>query len=249
MKEERVEYYRIYTQFIKEVIHSAPQSWAGGIITIYNDGKSPRCEHTNKNRTEKIDVNEKLLTLCKEFPVFKKYLYSNGWIKATIPYTLGDNSGDFSTKDGSFEYSDGFFAEDSTDTLPDESFWRDQTKNDAWQESPSLLVFEFIMDYGAWYKSSITQIEPQQFILSNDLNEKFCRIGYRIKLNYFDPIHTHDIALEWVNGVGTVGNNAIASTLFRDHKNAIEKVFDYELVREKSRWFLVSVTLRESNPI
>jgi hypothetical protein len=269
MKDDKIAYLRVFNQFVKEVIQSSPPEWKGGIMTIHNDGELRRCELTSKSLSETIDVTEKLSSFYQEFPHFQQSLDSNGWIKFTAPFSIRENG--YDTEGGSFEYPEGFFADRGNDTSPDESFWREQTQNNAWKESPSLLVAEFIMDYGLWLKSLANQPEPQQYIVSKDLNEKFCRKGHQIQLNYFDPIHTHNISREWVNGAETLdsynilvesvegaeaissgiknGSSALVDTIFRDSENFIERSFDYELTWENDRWFLVRINLKESYPM
>lgn len=268
MEGDKIAYLRVFNQLVKEVIQSSPPEWEGGIMTILNERELRRCELTNKSLSETIDVTEKLSSFCQEFPHFKQSLDSNDWIKCIVPFSIREDG--YDTEGGSFEYPEGFFADEGTDTLADESFWREQTKNDAWKESPSLLVVEFIMDYGLWLKSLSNQPKPQRYTISKDLNEKFCRKGHRIQLNYLDPIHTHNISLEWVNGAETIdsynilvesvdgaetisngernGSSALVDTIFRDNDDSIEKSFDYELIWENDRWFLVRINLKESHP-
>ncbi|MGB7414577.1 MAG: hypothetical protein WA902_10250, partial [Thermosynechococcaceae cyanobacterium] len=129
-----------------------------------------------------------------------------------------------------------------------------QTKDVNWQQSPSLLVIEFIMDYRVWNDSAVQRIhhdndsaEIAKQIQADwqQLIDKFCRPDFMAQPASCQPVSLHDITREDVVSAETVDGQALIQT--RIHSGVehdlqrTEVSFEYELRRDNSRWFLEQV--------
>lgn len=120
---------------------------------IERDGLSIAC--TLQNGHELGSISDDLQSLCQQFAVSKPSSDTDiSWSKAIINDVLNDGIRNFSAQ-MNFEYPQKIGMDVASEPMPDESWWRTQTQNLNWQQSPSLLVVEFIMGYHLWNDAAV----------------------------------------------------------------------------------------------
>jgi hypothetical protein len=126
----------------------------------------------------------------------------------------------------------------------DKHFWRKQTQGNEWQKSASLLVIEFILDYEEFYKKTI-DFDLHETKVNNLIKvlNKFCSPHHKHELNYTIFNSNHDINLESIYSVESQSSNTVVKSLYKDPENSTEIFFDYHLIQENNRWYLVDINI------
>lgn len=242
------EYHLLFTNLMQEVANCTPAEWDGGVFTINRNSPGIKCSITNRKTSENATLSQQLLSLCDAYLGFKQEYLKNDWVKATIPYSMGQYPGDFSTDGGSFEYPDDLESINRLEVdLLDEDFWREETKNEAWKQSPSLLVIELILDYGSAFNMQRNQDFSQltsESIFSQDILRKFTSSKKSLSIDnqYFN--YNHRINLELVQSAESQNNKALVITNFQEESEGININFEYMLEFHNNRWFLVDIAIR-----
>jgi hypothetical protein len=100
-----LEYLKVFTYMMQEIVRSTPPSWKEGVITIRRNGQNFECEVINPDTSEHLEISEKVRSLCREYACFKSSPdWKSDWSEAIFPYILGENPGDFSSTDGTHKY-------------------------------------------------------------------------------------------------------------------------------------------------
>lgn len=237
------EFNRLFHQIIKAAVSQIPTSWEGGIFTIHKKASSLECVLMDNRGLRTLAVGSQLTQLSTEFAHFKRSdNWNNDWLSVTIRFRVVNERGDFNAT-REFKYAEQTAFDREQTVLPDEFFWRAKTVNYAWQQSPSLLVMEFIMDYSRLRQSMLDQHGSWQVDWNLILN-KFCRPNKPMSLGPNPFISDHDVAYEYVQSIVSFnGNCSAVSTLFHDQEKDIKYFFNYELIWDENRWFLVDIKL------
>lgn len=251
MLEEAKKHYTLCNQLVTEMIACAPSNWTKGALTIERDNQLIAC--TLQNGNELGPISDELRSLCQQFAVSKPSPDTDiSWLKATINYFLDDGISNFSAHID-YEYPQEIWTDVASEPMPDESWWRTQTQNLNWQQSPSLLVVEFIMDYRLWNdaavrrsKSQDASEETRQFIQADwqHLIDKFCSPGFESQFMTYDAVSRHNVEREAVFSAETVGNQALVKTRLHDETTPdylSDADYEYELQWTNGRWFLEQI--------
>lgn len=242
-------YHLLFTNLMREVVKCTPAEWDGGVFTINRNSPGIKCSITNRKTSENATPSQQLLSLCDAYLGFKSENLRNDWEKATVPYSMGQYPGDFSTDGGSFAYPDDLESINRLEAdLPDEDFWREETKNDAWKQSPSLLVVEFILDYGSVLNMQKSQNFSQlthDSSLLQDIIRKFATSKESLSIDnqYFN--YNHKINFESVESAESQDNKALVNTHLKEENKEINMYFEYMLEFHNNRWFLVDIALKD----
>ncbi|MGF1602270.1 MAG: hypothetical protein ACFCU8_09670 [Thermosynechococcaceae cyanobacterium] len=244
MLEDAHKYNALYIQLITEAIACAPSHWLRGTLIIEREVERVSCRLQHENQSIQAEISDALRSLCEQYAVCKNASGSDpSWLKAVINYYLDDEAVDWSVE-GSFEYPDDPLPGVEPEALPNESWWRTQTQNLAWQESPSLLVIEFIMDYRVWNDAALRQSQDAPFSLETSqsiqahwqtLLDKFCLPSLMGRPVLYTSISAHDIECEAVFSAETVDDQALVKTRIEDElegdSQSVEVSYEYELKR------------------
>ncbi|NET36815.1 MAG: hypothetical protein F6K19_33105 [Cyanothece sp. SIO1E1] len=252
ISENRRKYHALLNQLTTAAIACTPSTWTSGTLIIERDGESISCLLENETASGQAQMSEELRSLCHQFSVFKRSSSSeSSWSKAIVNYVLGDRV-DFSVQ-VHFEYPNNSWAEVESEPLPDESGWRRQTQDFAWQQSPSLLVMEFIMDYRLWNDSAVNRSDRADFseaarqpiqIDWQKIIDKFCLPGFKSRPLSYNRVSRHGVAREAICSAETIADKALVRTIIQTEiisNGSVETHYEYALQRLNNRWFLTQI--------